>query len=362
MYNKHVLLITIIGFTILIYHEKPVRAQYNQGYGTVRYAYKRTNLSWPGSRYGRRRDAVQSRTIPVPKYYGSVNSIYPPIGSYYRNLPARYSREIVNENVYFYSDGAYFTEAQGRQGYVVTNPPQLPAENTDVSVDDSSDSLPDPFEILRQMSDYLGQMDNFSFRSRHTFDKIRKSGRTFQLSSKHLLYINRPNKLVVDLEGEDGSMRFWYDGKTLSALDRRLKRYASVEVPNTIEAMLDHVMDKYGIVMPMSDLLYTDPYKSITSQTQNVEYVGIHRVGRFYCHHLAFASPAVDWEIWIQRDIPLPRKIRILYKNNPTMPRYEISIDSWQPSATKPAHKFFEYVPPQGVNRIAMDKILESRK
>ncbi len=45
------------------------------------------------------------------------------------------------------------------------------------------------------------------------------------------------------------------------------------------------------------------------------------------CHHLAFGQEHIDWQLWIEDgDRPLPRKLVVIYKNDPGVPRYTVRL------------------------------------
>lgn len=45
------------------------------------------------------------------------------------------------------------------------------------------------------------------------------------------------------------------------------------------------------------------------------------------CDHLAFRSPHVDWQIWIQEGKePLPRKLVITTRDQPNAPQFSVTV------------------------------------
>ena len=71
--------------------------------------------------------------------------------------------------------------------------------------------------------------------------------------------IQRPSRFVSDATGDTLNRSSWYDGK-----DDHGPRQGGQHVPDggdagTIDAVLDKLADEYGIVVPLSDFLYSDP-------------------------------------------------------------------------------------------------------
>ncbi len=144
----------------------------------------------------------------------------------------------------------------------------------------------------------------------------------------------------------------WYDGKTLTVLDKARNVYLSVEAPGTIDAVLDKVADEYGVVIPLTDLLYADPYAVLSEGVLYGEYLGLHQAAGVLCHHLAFSQASIDWQVWIEAgDQPLPRKLVITYVDEPGQPQYaavirRITLDPQFPEG------LFQFEAPEGATRL----------
>ena len=266
-----------------------------------------------------------------PYWYGGYVRYwpaYPPPGYYYPRLPDDYSTTVINNNTYYLADGVYYQkgEQDGASGYVVVQAPEATGE-PEVT---SSADVPDPFETLRAASDYLGKLKEFTVIGSSTHDEVLDSGEKIQSSGRRTVSVKRPNKVAVEFRGDGDNRRAVYDGKTVTVLSRTRKMYASISVPDTISAALDVLAQDYGMTVPMSDLMRPDAYDSLVGNVRTGQYVGLHTVGVYRCHHLAFTQDAVDWEIWIQSgDRPLPRKLSISYKGMSGNPRYTLILPRW---------------------------------
>ncbi len=130
--------------------------------------------------------------------------------------------------------------------------------------------------------------------------------------------------------------------------------YAVTEMPATIDETLEVASERYGVTVPLADLLYSDLYSTLITKAQTGQYLGLHRAGEHTCHHLAFAQDAVDWEIWIEAgEKPLPRKVVINYKQQPATPRYVATLHRWD-VAPKFATGFFDLKPSVHDKKIEM--------
>ena len=113
-------------------------------------------------------------------------------------------------------------------------------------------------------------------------------------------------------------------------MDLKQKLYGQLDISDNIDGMLKKIDKDYGISIPSSALLSSDPYTNLGMQTETGRYVGIAKIGPYRCHHLAFTQPNLDWEIWITdaKDMA-PRKMTIIYKTTPKKPRYTINFVNW---------------------------------
>ena len=202
------------------------------------------------------------------------------------------------------------------------------------------------------MSDYLASVKRARAVARDTYDGVSEDGERIQFSSRRTIHLDQPNKLNVEYSGDDGKRRVCYDGKTVSLLNRKEKVYTVKDAPDTIAGLLDYMANSHGFTIPLTDFFYPSAYDALLPGTQTGSYVGKHQVGMHRCHHLAFVGESIDWELWIKADeIPLPRKLRLTYKLEPSKPRYTALILTWEANPTMPAG-VFEFKAPAGASKI----------
>lgn len=156
---------------------------------------------------------------------------------------------------------------------------------------------------------------------------------------------------MADSEGDTTKRRFYYDGKTITLFDPTANTYAVLEAPATLDAMFDFLQEHLGFSIPTADLLFSDPYKVLTEQVEEGEYVGEHRVGDKMCHHLAFRQRGMDWQLWVDAgDKPLPLKFLITYRRLPGEPQFA-TVLHWDESV-KIAGDAFTFKPPADAKKI----------
>jgi len=215
--------------------------------------------------------------------------------------------------------------------------------------------------ILKNMSDYLGSVDEFTFQADILFDEVLPSGQAIQHGAEVKAAVHRPDKLAGKFESDTASRTMWYDGKTVTMLDADKEVFATASVPDKIDAALDHLMEKYGFSMPLADFVSDDVYKSLTAHVGHASYIGKTNVGGRTCDHLAFSQDAIDWQLWVEDGIRrLPRKIVITYKLEPGEPIYMAEFSNWDLGASLPA-LLFTAAPPADATRIDLLEVEKIR-
>lgn len=214
---------------------------------------------------------------------------------------------------------------------------------------------PDADRILRRMGNYLARATQFSFRAYKTVDFLLDSGQSIHLSDTTNVVVRRPDRVWAKSVGDTQNDQAWYDGKQLAILDRDENVYAVVEVPDNIDEMMDYVVEKLQIAVPLADMLFSDPYTMAIEKVRSGRYLGIHHVQSVKCHHLAFRQEGLDWQIWIEDgDMPVPRKLVITYKELPGHPQFIALLGKWDMAAKAP-DDLFVFKAPAGAKRIDLE-------
>lgn len=205
---------------------------------------------------------------------------------------------------------------------------------------------------LRKMGEFLAKLPRFAVEAEETFDEIPDGELRRQLSNVRRVALERPNHVAADATGDTLSRASWYDGKTVTVLDKEHNVYATIEAPGTIDATLDKLADEYGVEQPLADFLYADPYAVLMEGVTYGRYLGIHQVAGVECHHLAFSQQTIEWQIWIDAgDKPLPRKLVISYVQEPGEPQYSAVLRRWSLDS-KPPEGLFTFQAPEGAQKI----------
>ena len=207
-------------------------------------------------------------------------------------------------------------------------PAPAPAAPAGTAAD--SDIDPDAIEALKRMSAYLGTQTSFELKTSGAFDLVLDDGQRLQFGDNATFKVRRPNGFVIERVGDYKDRRFTYDGKQLTVSSPRTAYYAQVEAPATIRETLALAADRYGIELPLTDLFrWSEPGGGRADDIQEALYVGPALIDGTRTDHYAFREAEVDWQIWIaQGDSPVPRKIVITDRTDPSSPQYTATL-SW---------------------------------
>jgi hypothetical protein len=205
---------------------------------------------------------------------------------------------------------------------------------------------------LKKMGEFLARLPHFALEAEETFDELPDGQLRRQLTNVRRVAVERPNHVAADATGDTLNRASWYDGRTVTVLDKEHNVYATIGAPGTIDATFDKIADEYGVVLPLADLLYADPYAVLMAGVTYGRYLGIHLAAGVPCHHLAFSQSTIEWQIWIDAgDKPLPRKLVISYVDEPGEPQYSAVIRRWTLDAPVP-EGLFTFEAPEGAQKI----------
>lgn len=177
------------------------------------------------------------------------------------------------------------------------------------------DIEPKAREVLKQMCDYLKNLQQFSVQAEITEDVLLTSGQRIQYARSVEAWVRRPDRFRAESVGDTDNRLLVYDGKTITLLDRSKNFYTTIAAPPEIDAALEHAIQAFNLRAPLADLIYTKSYEYLTEGALSGFYVGLSKVQGLPCHHLAFRQKDIDWQIWIENSpTPVPRKFLITDK------------------------------------------------
>ncbi len=177
----------------------------------------------------------------------------------------------------------------------------------------------------------MGAQKSLSFDFDATLEVVTKDDQKLALASSGSVTLSRPDKIRVTRAGGFADVEMSFDGKTLTLLGKNLNLYTQLEVPGTIDHLVDELRDTYQRPLPAADLLLSNSYDALMADVVDVKDLGSGVIGGVECDHLAFRKDEVDFQIWIaQGKHPYPYRYVITSKLISGEPQYTVQTRDWK--------------------------------
>ena len=153
------------------------------------------------------------------------------------------------------------------------------------------------------MSDYLAAQKAISFDYNGTLEVVTNDDQKLALASSGSVLLNRPDKIRTERSGGFVDSETLFDGKTLTLLGKNAKKYTQLDVPGTIDGLIDELGDKYDRPLPAADLLTSNAYAMLMDDAYNSKDLGSGVINGVECDFFAFRKDEVDFQVGSHREI-----------------------------------------------------------
>jgi len=189
----------------------------------------------------------------------------------------------------------------------------------------------DARKLFKAMSSYMAAQKTISFQYDTNLEIVTKDKQKLGLASSGKVTLNRPDNIRFTHTGGFADVEFLFDGKTLTLLGKTTNVYGQLEVPGTIDHLIDELRDKYRRPVPGADLVLSNINDTLMATVVNVKDLGSGVIGGVECDHLAFRTKEVDWQIWIaQGSRSYPCRYVITSTKVAQAPQYSFTIRDWK--------------------------------
>lgn len=189
--------------------------------------------------------------------------------------------------------------------------------------------------ILRAMSKRLKSADHFMVSAERTVERITLDGHKIQFTGLVKTLLIRPSTIRTTFESMNRTYDLSFDGSTLKIWSPEANRYVSQPFSGDVDDLLDSLSLEHNFNVAMLDLLVSNPYESAMGTARSGQYIGVTTIHGRKCHHLAYTTPTLDWQIWIDSEgDPLPRKLVITYREEEFAPQLYLDNIEWDFSQT----------------------------
>ena len=212
---------------------------------------------------------------------------------------------------------------------------------------------------LKAMSDYMAAQKTVSFDFDATLDVVTTDNQKLALASSGTIRMKRPDKVHITRAMGFADIEILFDGKTFTLLAKDVNLYTQVDVPGTIDHLIDELRNKYKWPVPGADLLESNVYDTLMTDVENVKDLGSGVIGGVECDFFAFRAKEVDWEIWIaQGKRPYPCQYVITSKLETSAPQYSYRIRDWK-TGDKAAADDFRFRNPKNAKKMDVKDMLD---
>lgn len=185
--------------------------------------------------------------------------------------------------------------------------------------------------LLKAMSDYLAAQKAISFGYDSNLQVVTNSAQKLGLASSGTVTLGRPDTVHTSRSGGFVDVESFYDGKTLTLLGKNVNKYTQVDIPGTVDHLIDELKDKYELPLPAADLLMTNSYDELMQGVYDSKDLGSGVINGTECDSLAFRKDDVDFQIWVAQGAqPYPCRLVITSRLTKGAPEYSVQIRDWK--------------------------------
>jgi hypothetical protein len=214
--------------------------------------------------------------------------------------------------------------------------------------------------ILKESADFLAAQEKFAIKTHTGFDVVQLTGQKLDFGASREITVRRPDRLRVDARRRDGDRTsIFFDGEQISVDLPDANAYVAIAKPGTLDAAIDYLIDDLQTPAPLHEFVSSNFYTDVEDKIHAGFYVEEATIGKRQCHHLAFRTDVVDFQIWIEDgDRPLPCSLVVTYKHEEASPQFWARFHSWDLSPKTP-DKLFRYSPPEGAERLSLQTAIQ---
>ena len=208
---------------------------------------------------------------------------------------------------------------------------------------------------LQRMGQTL-RAEQLSFQARTIRVYADPNGEPLHIFHTLKVTMHRPNRLLAEVSGDDGSNKLVFDGKTAIIFSAAHNKYASIPVPEgTIAGMLKEAVGRLGVDFPLADFLSDEPGKAFLTGVTTGRVVNTVTIdGAPYDHLFFLQPPGLELELWLSKnEQSLPRRLIVTYRSLPGQPNFIAEFSDWNFNVNPPDSDF-AFQPPAGAEQVAL--------
>ncbi len=219
----------------------------------------------------------------------------------------------------------------------------------------AEEPLKDPkaFKVLESARNFLRSHKQLVMHTEGTFEEVLLNAQKLQYANNGSVYLHRPNKMRINVKGDQKDQEYYYNGKSITLYGKRVGYYATIDnAPANVRTAFDYAAEKFSLDTPFTDFFTRDLLKVAKEQANSASYIGVSTVRGVECHHLAFRHDDIDWQLWVQTGKQaFPRKLVITETWVTGAPQFTVEMVKWETNR-KLKDSLFNFVPPKNAQKI----------
>lgn len=217
--------------------------------------------------------------------------------------------------------------------------------------DDPTKTEPEAVNALKEMGTYLRGLKDFQVNSEGTQEIVLTDGQKVQLAQTTTLLARFPDRLMANIDGDQGPKVFLYNGKTFTVYAPDDGYYATVNAPATLAEVANALDENYDIQLPLADLFLWGRPGVTPPDLKSAIDIGPSTVDGVTCEHYAYRQDGLDWQVWIQKGShPLPKKLVLTTTTDEARPQHAVIL-KWN-LAPSYNDAVFNFEPPPGSQKV----------
>jgi hypothetical protein len=173
---------------------------------------------------------------------------------------------------------------------------------------------------------------------------LRGPGVDVQAKRTYAILVQKPDKMVADLKGDEHNVRMVIDGKTLTMLTDSPSEYRQAPAPASLVPFLQKMAPG------LDTLVAADPKAKIMEDVTSLTVVGEEKLGESECVRLRFVQPDATVDLLVQKgDQPLMRRLMLKTADNSTLIQFDLTDWKIDPKLEGDP---FTFTPPPGAKKV----------
>ena len=194
-----------------------------------------------------------------------------------------------------------------------------------------------------------------SFTARTMRVYLDEAGQPLHIFHTIKVVVRAPDRLKVQVTGDDGRNELYYDGNSVSIFSPDKEEYAAIAAPGGIELALHEVLGKLKIDFPLVNFFAVSPERSLLHGVVAGWQVGTANIDGIKCRHLLFLKRGgTDLELWVEKNnAAIPHRLIVTHRLLPGQPSFIAEFTNWD-SRVRPSDSEFAFQAPSAAKQIQL--------